>query len=133
MAWRIGVIRAIGAIDLVKTTALARVAGNITDLVDRQQNSIAVAVIAQGLDLLNVARGCALVPKFLARSAPVVGLAGRQGLLDRLAVHPGQHQNRAVEIVLGHGCDEAAIVKPNAIEIDAAGQRIDGVGRSLAD
>ena len=67
-----------------------------------QQHGIAIAIEPQRHDSLDLARGLALAPERLARARPVDGVAGRQRLLDRLTVHPGQHQDLAGVVLLRH-------------------------------
>ena len=61
------------------------------DLFDLDQQRIAIAIEGDVFDRLGVAAGFAFPPEFLARAAPEMGLAGREGLFQRRAVHPGHH------------------------------------------
>ncbi len=102
--------RRFAPINLVEAAPFAGVAGNVADLFHGDQECIAVAVVAQGLDLLGVARGFALVPEGGARSAPKPSLPSIQGFLQGLGVHPGHHQDGAVEVVLDDRWDESLVV-----------------------
>ena len=78
----------------VEAGARARVAGG-TDLVDLDQQGVAVAVEAHGLDVLGVAGRVALAPVLLARAAPEHDAAGGQRAAQRLVVHPAEHEHLA--------------------------------------
>ncbi len=95
-----------------EAAAGAGVAGHVAHLLDREQQHVGVAVVAEPAQLLEMAAGGALVPQLAARAAPVVHLAACQCALDRLPVHPGHHQHRPVEPVLRHRRDEASRIEP---------------------
>src|SRR5262249_51933778 len=57
-------------------------------------------------DALAVTRGFAFAPQVLARAAEVAGFAGRDGLLQRLRVHVGDHQYVAGSRVRNDAGDE---------------------------
>ena len=86
----------------VEAGAVAGVAGRAL-LVDLDQQGVAVAVEADLLDPLAVAGGLALDPVLLAGPAPVRRPAGGQGAVQRLVVHPAQHQHLAGVVLLHHG------------------------------
>src|SRR5437764_12586694 len=71
---------------VVEAGALARVAGGPSRL-DEREHGIAVAVVAQLADALDVARGLPLVPQLLPRAAPEPGLAARARARESLLVH----------------------------------------------
>src|SRR5215218_9454603 len=77
---------------VVEAGALARVAGRARGL-DEGEQRVAVAVHAQGLERLRVARGGALVPELVARAAPEVHLAGLARPAQGLGVHVRQRQH----------------------------------------
>src|SRR4051794_37282953 len=60
---------------------------------DAQQDGVAIAVQAYLAHALHVARRLALAPECLARARPVHRLAQRHGALERLAVHPRDHEH----------------------------------------
>ena len=83
----------------VEAGAVAGVAGGAL-LVDLDQQRVAVAVEADLLDLLPVAGGLALDPVLLARAAPERRPAGGQRAVQRLVVHPAEHQHLAGVVLL---------------------------------
>ena len=80
---------------VVEARALAGVAGRAGGL-DEREHGVDVAVEAQRLDRLRVARRRALVPQLVARAAPEVQLAGLARARERLGVHVGERQHLAV-------------------------------------
>ena len=76
-----------------------------------QQQGVAVAVHADFGDALNVARGAALVPKFLTAAAPKVGFARLPRQRQRLGVHPGDHEDFAGGVVLENGRNQPLLIK----------------------
>lgn len=98
------------AVDLVEAAALSGVASDVADLFDGDQKRVAVAVVAQSLDLLGVARSLPLVPESRSRSTPKPGLPRLKGFLQGLRIHPGHHQYGAIEVVLDNGGDEVLVV-----------------------
>src|SRR5262245_22123151 len=64
-------------------------------LLDFNPHRVLVAVDAHLDDALAVTRGFAFAPEALPRAAEVAGLASRDGLLQRLGVHVGDHQHVA--------------------------------------
>src|SRR4029079_19190676 len=91
---------------VVEAGAGARVAGR-TLLVDLDQERVAVAVEPDLLDPLPVARGLPLHPVLTARPAPERRPPGGQRAVQRLVVHPAQHQHLAGVVLLHHGRDQA--------------------------
>ena len=67
---------------------------------DPHQQRVAVAVEADRAHPLAVAGGLALDPVGLAAAAPVRGPAGGQGAVQRLVVHPAEHEHPSVAVVL---------------------------------
>ena len=88
-----------------------RVAGDLAHLLNREQQHIGVAVVAEAAQVLEMAAAGALVPELGPGAAPVVHFAGGQGALERVPVHPGHHQHGAIEPVLGDGGDQAGFVE----------------------
>src|SRR5919106_4167506 len=78
----------------VEAGALARVAGGARR-VDECDVGVAVAVVPEGPEALNVAGGLALVPQLVARARPEPHLTGRAGALERLLVHVGEGEDLA--------------------------------------
>ncbi len=89
---------------------MARGAG----LADFHEHGVLVAIDADLDDVLLVAGGVALAPEALARARPVDGAAGVDGELQRLGVHPGEHEDVARVGVLRDGGDEAVGVELRA-------------------
>src|SRR5690606_22707064 len=65
--------------DLEETAAPARVAGDIADLLDFQQNHVVVAIQADFVDPLLVTGGFPLTPELLAGARPVHRMAFGRG------------------------------------------------------
>src|SRR5215211_4523694 len=95
---------------VVEAGALARVAGRPGGL-DEHEDRVLVAVEADLLDALDVARRGALVPQLLARARPEPRLAGLARAPERLVVHVGEREDLAGAGVLDdarkqlHGTD----------------------------
>src|SRR5436309_13198998 len=94
----------------MKAGALPGVTGRAGRL-DQRDQGIAIAVIADRLDRLRVARGGAFVPGLLARTAEQVDLTGLPRATQRFAVHVGQGQDLARTPVLHDAGNEPALVK----------------------
>src|SRR5581483_7507259 len=77
------------------------VAGGAAELLDLQQHGVGVAVDVHLADLLDVAALLALPPQPAAAAAVVDRPAGAERLLERLPVHPGEHEHLAGVRVLG--------------------------------
>ena len=90
--------------------AVALVAGR-PDLLDLEEQRVAVAVEGHLLDRLGMAADFALHPKLLAGPAPKPGLAGFEGLLQGGPVHPGHHQHAARLLFLNDCRDQAVCVE----------------------
>jgi hypothetical protein len=93
------------------------------DLVDADQQGVAVAVGGDRADVLDVPGGVALAPVLPTRPAPEPGPPGGEGAAHRLGVHPGDHQHGAVGVVLDHRGQE-----PGGVECEARDGLVDGVG-----
>src|SRR5438105_7113009 len=65
----------------------------VAELLDLEQHDVVVAVQAQLMHLLDVARLLALVPQAVARAAEVHRLAELCRARERLPVHEGEHQH----------------------------------------
>src|SRR5947208_3371029 len=90
------------------------------------QHRIAIAVHTDVFHGLRVARGRALLPQLAARTAAVVGLAGRARPFQGLAVGVRHHQHLAGERALRHDGDES--VGPEAHGLNPI---VGGGGHSL--
>ena len=90
----------------VEAAALAGVAGRAL-LVDQQEQRVAVAVQAHVAHPLAVPRGLALHPVLAAAARPVGRPAGGEGAVQRLVVHPGEHEHLAGVVLLHHGGHQA--------------------------
>ena len=87
------------------------VAGHITHLLNREQQHIGIAVVAEAAQFLEMAAAGALVPELGPGTAPVMHFAASQAALEGFAVHPGHHQNGTIKPVLGDGRDQAGVVE----------------------
>src|SRR4051794_40297597 len=85
---------------------VARRAGGL----DEGEQRVAVAVESQGLHVLDVARGRALVPQLVARAAPQVQLAGLAGAAHGLGVGVGEGEHLSRAPVLHDDRDETLLV-----------------------
>src|SRR5208282_2034645 len=74
--------------------------GAVALLLDQQQDRVVIAVDSDFAHDLEVARFLALAPQTPARARVIAGAAGRDGLLERLAVHVRDHQNATARVVL---------------------------------
>ena len=68
-------------------------AGCAADLLYQEQDRVGVAVKAYGLNLLDIARGAALVPEFLPAAAPVMSFARAESCIPGVFIHIGEHQD----------------------------------------
>ena len=78
---------------------------------DQRDERVAVAVVAELAQPLEVAGGRALVPDLLAAAAVEVHLPRLQGQAQRLLVHVGEGQHLAGAGVLHHARDQPALVE----------------------
>src|SRR3984885_411298 len=85
----------------VEVGSVAGVAGG-PDLVHLDQDGVAVAVERHRPDPLLVAGALALDPVLLATARPVRAAAGGERAVQRLVVHPGDHQHLAGVVLLRH-------------------------------
>ena len=107
----------------IETARRAGVAGG-TDLIDFQQQRIAVAIDPCFDEMLRCGRTfrpCARLP---ARTRPVGDFAGLQRLFQRLAIHPGEHQHRAGRRTLRDDGHEPVVVERDRIDESFARQQI---------
>src|SRR4051812_23189798 len=82
------------------------VAGS-ADLLDLNEQGVAVAIEGDVLHGLHVPAGFAFHPKFLAGAAPEMRFAGSDGRLEGSAIHPGHHQDAAGGLLLHDRGDKA--------------------------
>src|SRR3954453_22447722 len=94
-------------------------------LVDEDQQRVAVAVQPHLADPLPVSGGLALHPVLAAAARPVRRPACRQGAVQRLVVHPREHEHLTGVVLLDDGGDQ-----PRRI---AAQERGDLGGQSVLD
>src|SRR4051812_18385789 len=94
---------------VVEAGALAGVARGAGGL-DERQERVAVAVEAEGLHVLDVARGRALVPQLAAGAAPQVQLAGLAGPGHGFGVGVGEGEHLSRAPVLHDDRDETLLV-----------------------
>src|SRR4051812_34195741 len=95
------------AFDRAEETGLITFVTGGADLVDLDQERVAVAIEGDVLDLLRVAARLALHPELLPRPAPEMGLAAREGLLQGRAIHPGHHEDATGLLLLDNGGNES--------------------------
>src|SRR5690348_6587571 len=95
-------------------------------LVHLDQHGIAVAVERNGDHPLHMPRGLALDPVLTAAARPVGTPAGGQRPVQRLIVHPGQHEHLSGVVLLGDRGDQ-----PVRVALEPGGDR--GVQRGRAD
>ena len=93
----------------IKTRLVTRVACRARRLDEREQ-TVGIAVVAQLLELLDVATGLALVPEFLAAARPEPRRALLERETHRFGVHPRHHEHVFGHRVLHDARDEALVV-----------------------
>src|SRR5208337_5446383 len=91
----------------VEAGAVAGVTGSPADLLHEQEQGVAVAVDANLLDELHVAALLALAPELVPASREVHGPARSQGLVERILVHEGVHEDVSGLEVLGDRPDQS--------------------------
>src|SRR4051794_27838770 len=114
----------------VEAGALAGVAGRAL-LVDEHQQRVAVAVHPHAAHPLAVARRLPLHPVLAPAARPVGGAAGGQGPVQRLVVHPGEHQHLTGVVLLDHRGHQAGGVAAQQLGDDGVEGRDRGHGPSL--
>ena len=77
------------------------------DLLDLDQQSIAIAIQRDVFDRLGMAAAFSFHPELLTRAAPKVCFTGGNRFLERGPVHPGHHQNPARTEFLDDSRDQA--------------------------
>src|SRR6516165_3390425 len=104
---RLGIEHALGdrlpgaLVELAEEAALVTlVTRGAADLVHLEEHGVGIAVDIDILDLLHVAGLLALAPELAAATAEVNGSAGAHSFLERLAVHPCDHEHFAGLVVL---------------------------------
>ncbi len=80
-------------------------------LLDLDKEGVLVAVIQDVLDPLYVARGLALLPELLARSAPEPRQAGLNRSPQGFRIHVSNHQDFVVLPVLNHGRNKTFFIE----------------------
>src|SRR3954463_3684878 len=85
------------------------VAGD-ADLVAPDEQGVPVAVEGDALDQLGVAGGVALAPVLLAAAGPEGHPTGGEGAVERLIVHPADHEDLGGVELLDDGTDQAVAV-----------------------
>ncbi len=91
-------------------------AGDAAFLFYFQQDDVLVAVQSNVPDDLLVPRGFPFAPELAPGARPVYGVAFFGGQPERLAVHPGHHQDVAGVGVLGDGRNQAVLCPANGIQ-----------------
>jgi len=77
---------------LKKAAQISRVTGS-PGLLDFKEEHVAITVRKPAADLLFMAAGLALEPELFSRTAPVMHESGLERLFERVAIHPGEHQD----------------------------------------
>ena len=77
-----------------------------------EPDRVLITVDAQFLDLLDLPAGRALMPELLAGPAPVPGLAGLDRLVQRLRIHPRQHQHHSTRDICRDSGNEPVLIEP---------------------
>ena len=111
-----GTTGAWGGAVVVEATAGTGVASHISPLLNGEQQHVSIAVVAERAQVLTMTAAGPLVPELTPRAAPVMDLGGGQTALDRLAIHPGDHQHSAIEPVLSDSRDQTSLVKTELID-----------------
>jgi hypothetical protein len=91
----------------VEAGAVSSVAGGAADLLDLQQEGIAVAIQVNFFNDLQMARGFTLEPEPLAGARPKAGFTRLLGLGPAFRVHVGNHQDFARLPILDDGRDQS--------------------------
>ena len=94
-----------------RSSAVACVARPGALLIDHHQQHITIAVVAHAAHVLAVPRGLPLAPEFLSAPTPEPGAPGLERLAQRLAAHPGEHQDGLVAGLLDDGRNQAVVVE----------------------
>lgn len=72
-------------------------------LVNADQERVAIAVQAHGLDPLGMSRGITLAPVFPPRTRIERDASGGEGAMQRFVIHPAEHQHIAGVMLLDDG------------------------------
>src|SRR5690554_3215625 len=116
--------------NLVEAAFPTGVADNAAALLDLHDDHVVVAIQAQLMQHLYMARLFTLAPQLAPGAGPVDGAAFRCGELQRFAVHPGDHEYAAAGGVLGDGRDQAVGVPFDAVQPVGIGSGIGHIGWS---
>ena len=108
---RLGDFEPVAAVDGTEETGLITFVASGADLLDLNQQGVAVAIERDVFYGLSMAAFLAFHPEFLAGAAPKMGLAGGDGFFERSAVHPRHHQDATGAGFLHDGGNEALGVK----------------------
>lgn len=101
-----------GRVDLSKEAAAKSfVTGCAADLINFDQQRVAIAIEIDGVQLLNVAAFFALSPELFAAAAVVTDAACSQSFLVGFFVHPRHHQDIARSGILSNGRDQFILGK----------------------
>ena len=99
----------------VKAAGAARVAGCSVALNHHaHQHRVLIAVHAQFYHLLKFTGTLALLPKAVARAAPIMGNSRFNGEGERLFIHPSKHQHFTRARILCNGSNKPALIKARA-------------------
>ena len=93
----------IAAIDRAEKAGLVAFMTGSANLINFDQQRVAVAIERDVPDCLRMAAGLAFHPKCLARPAPEMRLAGSDGFFQGSAIHPRHHQHPASGLFLDNG------------------------------
>ncbi len=87
-------------------------------LMNFHEQRIAVAIVENRLDLLNVAAGFAFLPKFLATAAVKPRVTRFDCFLERFGVHVGEHQNLPTVVRLHNRGNKPVLVEFNFADVN---------------
>src|ERR1700733_4305590 len=80
-------------VELIVEAAVISIVASRSDLLDGDQQNVLVAIRANRFDGLHVPAALALEPQLVSRAAEEMRLAGLDRFAQRIAIHPGHHQN----------------------------------------
>ena len=96
-------------------------------LFNAQEKRVLVAVPEQGDEFLSVSAGLALAPEPPPRARPVAGVSAGEGFREGFAVHPREHEDVAVFVILDDGGNESVGVEAHGADAEGrAGRRTGG-------
>jgi len=107
----LGDFKGVAAFDRAKETGLVTFVAGGADLLDLDEQRVAIAIERNVFDGLGVAAFLAFHPEFLTGAAPKMRFARGNGFFERSAIHPRHHQDATGAGFLHDGGNEALGVK----------------------